>query len=175
MTANAQYWIRRLDLSPHPEGGFYRETYRSSLGVSATLVGGKAGGRRSLSTAIYFLLLRGQTSRIHRIGSDELWHHYAGGVIVIHMLMPDGVYCRQRLGRDVQRQEQPQVVVPAGTWFGATLTPRVPFALAGCTVAPGFDFSDFELGDAEKLSALYPGHAPLIRRLTAGQDKSSVA
>jgi predicted cupin superfamily sugar epimerase len=162
---NADNWIKHLALTPHPEGGFFRETYRSEESVPEAVMPGRFRGDRSVSTAIYFLLKRGQISRLHRIASDEMWHHYAGGTLLIHGLTPTGDYVQFKLGKESRRGEVPQVLVPAGTWFGATLRPRVTYALVGCTVAPGFDFADFEMGDAARLKAAYPQHQALIERL----------
>jgi predicted cupin superfamily sugar epimerase len=134
--------VRRLRLKPHPEGGFYRETYRAA---------GRVRGR-SLSTAILFLLPRGCVSRLHRINSDEMWHFYAGGpLIVVELDAGTGGARRTRLGPG-----RFQHVVKAGTWFGARLAPGAPFALVGCTVAPGFDFRDFELGRRDELMRRFP-------------------
>jgi uncharacterized protein len=142
--------VRRLGLIPHPEGGFYRETFRSAEALSL------ADGRvRSASTAIYYLLPGGTYSTWHQVASDEVWHHYAGGPLRLY-----------RLGRAEHRldREQPQAVVPAGVWQAAE--PADSAVLCGCTVAPGFDFADFRLADREALTAAYPADAELIRRLS---------
>ncbi|MDH3063400.1 cupin domain-containing protein [Achromobacter insolitus] len=163
MTAStsAASLIRRLDLLPHPEGGYYRETYRA-----ADLVTRGDGARRSASTAIYYLLCDGAWSTWHRIRSDELWHFHAGGPLYIHVLAPDGGYGCLRLGDALQDADAVfQAVVPAGSWFAAELADPDGYALAGCTVAPGFEFSEFELADATELQRLYPAQAGLIVRL----------
>ncbi|WP_454695615.1 cupin domain-containing protein [Achromobacter aegrifaciens] len=163
MTASADL-IRRLDLLPHPEGGYYRETYRAADSVTRD-----DGARRSASTAIYYLLCDGAWSTWHRIRSDELWHFHAGGALLVHVLAPDGAYACLRLGDALEDSEATfQAVVPAGSWFAAELAnPADPdgYALAGCTVAPGFEFSEFELADAAQLQRLYPAQAGLIARL----------
>ena len=151
----AQDWIAALPLIPHPEGGYYRETYRSPMAVA--LPG--FSGERAVSTAIYFLLPAGEVSAFHRIKSDELWHFYTGQLLTIHGIDPAGGYSTIELGPG-----QPQAVVPAGSWFGATVDSG--YALVGCTVAPGFDFSDFELASRSALLAQYPQHRPIIERLT---------
>lgn len=158
-------WIRRLKLLPHPEGGYYRETYRAGKRNPSDPRSHGPAKRRSLSTAIYFLLLRGQVSRLHRIRSDELWHHYDGGSLTIHCLDDQGLYQTLKLGKRIHLGEQPQALVPAGTWFGATLAPRSNYALVGCTVAPGFDFTDLELGNHAALRRKFPGHHAIIKRL----------
>jgi uncharacterized protein len=161
----AKTWIKKLGLRRHPEGGWYRETYRSAESLQADALPDRFKGARSVSTAIYFLLERGQMSRLHRIQSDEVWHHYAGGSLVVHSLTPDGRHTRTRLGSRVARGERPQAVVPAGSWFGAMLAPDTTYALVGCTVAPGFDFADFELGNAQTLLRLFPRHGAIVRAL----------
>ena len=142
--------VRRLGLIPHPEGGFYRETFRSAETLSL------ADGRlRSASTAIYFLLPAGTYSAWHQVASDEVWHHYAGGPLRLYLLGQG----EHRLDRD-----HPQAVVPAGVWQAAE--PVAGAVLCGCTVAPGFDFADFRLADRGSLTAAYPADAELIRRLS---------
>lgn len=164
MTLTARSLVDQLGLLPHPEGGFFRETYRAPL----TLTGLPAGfaGPRSASTAIYYLLERGDMSALHRIASDEVWHHYAGGTLTVHVLHPDGRHEALRLGTDLAAGVQPQAVVPAGAWFGARLEGDDDFALVGCTVAPGFDFQDFELGERGALEQTFPEHTGLVRSLT---------
>lgn len=142
--------IAGLGLLPHPEGGHYREVYRATQQVLAPQ------GPRSASTAIYFLLAKGQVSRLHRIKSDELWHHYAGGTLHIHDLSPEGDYTLHRLGTDVAQGEQLQVCIAAGHWFGAVPAPDTEFVLSGCTVAPGFEFADLEFADRDAIIALHP-------------------
>lgn len=164
----ADDWIRRLHLEPHPEGGFYRETYRATGIIPARP---SFGGERSASTAIYFLLKSGQRSKLHRIKSDELWHFYAGDPLEISWIEEGGGLRRAMLGIDVERGEGPQVVVPAHTWFGAMHCASAPqgghgFTLVGCTVAPGFDFADFEMGEREALVQQYPQHRDVIETLT---------
>lgn len=160
----ADEWIMRLGLQKHPEGGWYRETYRSSAVVPVAGLPAGFGGDRAASTAIYYLLARNQSSRFHRIKSDEVWHLYDGGPLLIHCISPGGEYMSLRLGKG---EGQPQQVVPAGTWFAAEPGEGADYALAGCTVAPGFDFADFELGRRSELIRLFPRHHELIARLTA--------
>lgn len=134
---------------PHPEGGFYRETFRSPVTLDLP-----DGRRRAASTAIHYLLPSGARSTWHRLASDEVWHHYGGGALHLHLL-----------GTGTRRLDQsaPQAVVPAGVWQAAE--PEGEAVLCGCTVAPGFDFADFELGREETLVAAYPDQEALIRRL----------
>lgn len=159
-------WIAALALAPHPEGGWFRETYRASDVLPRAHLPARFGGPRAVSTAIYFLLRRGEFSALHRIRSDEIWHLYAGGPLGLTLLYPDGRATRLRLGTDVTRGDAPQAVVPAGCWYGAWLEDGAPFALTGGTVAPGFDFEDFELGTRRELLARFPQHRALIEPLT---------
>ena len=164
-TTTAQAFIEQLGLARHPEGGWFRETYRASENVTAEALPARFGGERSLSTAIYFLLEEGDISALHRIKSDEVWHFYAGSALRVHCIFPDGSYQEFKLGPNLAAGEQFQAVVPAGCWFGAELADG-GFALVGCTVAPGFDFADFEMGEAKQLCERYPQHAAITRRLT---------
>jgi predicted cupin superfamily sugar epimerase len=157
---NAADLVRELGLQPHPEGGYFRETYRAAETISA--LPRRFAGARSISTAIYFLLEAGQCSHLHRIRSDEVWHFYAGDPLLVVEIDPAGALKTTRLGQGGTFQH----MVPAGAWFGATLADGGQFALVGCTVAPGFDFADFELADRAALLAEYPAHQDWIRRLT---------
>ena len=162
----ARYWVEHLGLARHPEGGWFRETYRAAESFAAGLPE-RFDGARSFSTAIYYLLERGDLSRFHCIKSDEIWHFYAGEPLVVHVIDPNGCCGSMRLGSDPEQGEQFQAVVPAGCWFGAESLGA--YSLVGCTVAPGFDFRDFEMADGGLLLRDYPRHATLIRRLTGGK------
>jgi predicted cupin superfamily sugar epimerase len=151
--------VEALGLRPHPEGGFYRETFR------APLVVGAPQGPRAASTAIYFLLPAGSFSALHRVRSDEVWHHYAGDPVELHTIDARGAHAMRRLGDDLSAGEEPQVVVPAGVWQAAVPIGK-RFALCGCTVAPGFDFADFEMPAREGLVEAMPHLRELIERLT---------
>lgn len=157
--------ITHLKLVRHPEGGWFRESYRSDESVPGVALPERFGGSRAFSTAIYFLLESGDISAMHRIKSDEIWHFYAGSTLLIHTILPGGSYQLHRLGGDLAAGDQYQVVVPAGHWFGAEPAGE-GFTLAGCTVSPGFDFADFEMADRRDLSGIYPEHTELIGRLT---------
>jgi len=163
-SGSAQELIRALGLLPHPEGGYYRETYRSAHQVDTA-----AGLRRSACTAIYYLLDRHSHSAWHRIASDEIWHFHLGAALHVHVLDGQGGVCSHLLGDPLRQPGAAcQVVVPAGSWFGAELAPQAgaaAYALAGCTVAPGFEFSEFELADPAALLREYPQHEALVRRL----------
>jgi hypothetical protein len=159
-------WISLLGLTRHPEGGWYRETYRSADTIPSEALPSGYEGARSCATAIYFLLCRDDFSALHRLASDELWHFYAGNPLTVHVISRDGMHERLLLGRDIAKGEQLQALVPKGVWFGAVVEPPGEYALVGCTVTPGFDFRDFELGRRDDLLAEYPDYAALIRSLT---------
>lgn len=155
--------INDLELTPHPEGGYFSETYRSEGTINGQ--GSSHPQGRNYSTAIYYLLRGGDISRFHRIRSDEVWHHYEGSPITIHIIHEDGLYEALYLGKDISGSEKPQHVVPAGSWFGATVDQSDGYALCGCTVAPGFDFDDFEMADRYMMLQAFPEHEAIIRKL----------
>lgn len=165
---NAPYWIDHLNLQPHPEGGFFRETYRAPLVIPQSALPAAFRGARNASTAIYFLLAGQDFSALHRLAADEVWHFYAGSALLIHIIDSDGKYSVVKLGQNIAAGEQFQCVVPAGHWFGSCLDGEDGYALAGCTVSPGFDFADFEMGSRDELLARYPQHREVIVRLTRG-------
>lgn len=152
--------IDKLELLPHVEGGFYRETYRSEL-VHQT----NSGEKRSLSTLIYFLLPSGRFSKFHKIASDELWLYHLGAPVAIHQLLEDGSLRTDILGADLGQGHQLQVLIKAGTLFGAEVMGEDTFALSACMVSPGFDFADFNLYDKEVLLEMFPKQAEVIERL----------
>ena len=166
--SDAAFWIERLDLRPHPEGGYYRETYRAAETVAHEALPARFDRARAFSTAVYFLITRDAFSAFHRIRSDELWHFYAGGAVTLVILdaASTGELATASLGCDAARGESPQIVIPAGAWFAAEVAAPADFALVGCTVAPGFDFADFELGERARLLRQYPQHRGVIERLT---------
>jgi len=163
---DAAYWIRKLDLKPHPEGGYYRQTYRAALVLPQDILPPNFAGPRPASTAIYFLLDAENFSAFHRLRSDELWHFYVGGSLLVHVIAADGTYSTIHLGNDPEAGDLFQGVVEAGCWFASEVKDRKSFALVGCTVTPGFDFEDFELARCEELVRSYPQHRGLIDRLT---------
>lgn len=150
--------VRALGLAPHPEGGFFRETFRSP-----TVVPGPGGAPRAASTAILYLLAADDFSAWHRVRSDEAWHHYAGGPLELHRLDDEG-HRVELLGSPVDGF-RPQAVIPAGQWQAARPAGDA-WSLCGCTVAPGFDFADFEMPDRAELLARFAGHAAIIASLT---------
>ncbi len=154
--SDAAAWVERLGLRQHPEGGYFRETYRAA----------ERAGERAASTAIYFLLEGEDFSALHSLKQDELWHFYAGSSLTIHIIDPNGNCGAMRLGTNVAAGEEPQAVVPAGWLMGAAVNETNSYALVGCTAAPGFEFADFHMPSREELLARFPQHAELIRRLT---------
>ena len=168
----AQHWIDRLGLDPHPEGGWYRQTYRAPLMLPHSALPGFTGDRAA-STAIYFLLEGDQFSAFHRLRSDEVWHFYAGSGLVVHVIEPGGQYSELLLGSNAAAGEVFQAVVPAGCWFGSSLRLPETCALVGCTVAPGFDFADFEMAKRNDLTTQYPQNRNIIERLTRAKETAS--
>ena len=155
--------IDRLGLAPHPERGFFVETHRASTPVTAA----SHAGPRAAATAIYFLIeAAAPATYLHRLKSDEVFHLYEGGPLDILRLHPDGRSDVARLGLDLEAGERPQIVIPAGTWFGTELVGDATHCLVGCTVAPGFEFADFELAEGPELAARYPAIAARIARLS---------
>ena len=161
----ADYFIQHLQLLPHPEGGFFKETYRSDDRISSECLPPEFTGDRNYSTAIYFLLQQNDFSAFHRIKSDECWHFYEGGTLLVHIIDAQGNCSGVRLGRKIDEGETFQFVVPANCWFASEPAPGSRFSLVGCTVAPGFDFRDFEMADKQALLKQYPQHHSIVQRL----------
>lgn len=157
--------VQLLELQPHPEGGFYKEVYRSIEVVSESCLPERFTGERSFCTSIYYLLEKGDFSAFHRIKSDEIWHYYQGGSVLIHMLHPNSTYKCKTVGSNISGNAVFQLVIPVGTWFAVEPAAGTDFILSGCTVAPGFDFADFELADKNKLNEQFPGYEHIIDRL----------
>lgn len=155
-------WVRHLDLQPHPEGGFFRETYRSA----ETFVPKGFEGQRNYCTAIYFLITKGNFSALHRIKSDETWHFYGGDPLEVIEISPEGQLIRTNIGNNPLKGETPQYTVPAGHWFGSRVLGDGDYSLVGCTVAPGFDFADFEMAERDSLLSTFPNHQEYILALT---------
>lgn len=164
---DAKALIEKLGLTPLPiEGGYFLETYRCDESVCAAALDDRYGSDRSLSTAIYYLLTPDTVSRIHRLKSDEVFHFYAGDPVEMIQLAPDGSHELVLLGSDIAAGQMPQVVAPRGVWQGCRLTCGGSWALMGTTVAPGFDYDDYENGDQKELIELYPDCAEMIRALS---------
>lgn len=161
-------WIDHLDLEPLPEeGGLYREIYRANESIAAKALPDRFEGDRPFSTSIYYLLEAPEFSAFHRIQQEELWHFYDGTSCTLHIINPEtGTLSQPTLGRDIPAGQQLQIVVPRGHLFAATVDDAEGYVLAGCTVAPGFTFADFEAPPRHLLIDRYPQHADLIIRLT---------
>lgn len=166
MTRSAKYWIKKLNLSKHPEGGYFREVYRSKEFINKKSLPERYTSFRSFSTSIYFLLESHEFSAFHRIKSDEIWHFYNGSPLSLFIIEKSGVLKKIKLGRTPENNEVFHAVIGKGNWFAAKVNEPDSFSLIGCTVAPGFDFEDFELGKKNKLVELYPQHSDIIESLT---------
>jgi uncharacterized protein len=166
MTKDAKSWIEKLALEAHPEGGFYRQTYKADLVLPREALPPQFTGPRAASTAIYFLLEGKSFSAFHRLRCDELWHFYAGAPLLVHVIGGSGEHSKILLGNDPEAGETLQAVVKAESWFASHVKDGKSFTLVGCTVAPGFDFEDFELAKREELTRHYPRHRELIEKFT---------
>ena len=165
----AQYLKERLDLSELPgEGGYYKETYRSDKTITLP---SETDGERSISTSIYYLLDGTQFSAFHRLKSDEIWHFYIGSSITLYIINKMENLSEVKLGSNIEKGELFQIQVTAESWFAATVNDISSYALIGCTVSPGFDYLDFELGDRKKLIERYPQHRSIIEKLTTSASK----
>ena len=162
---DAAYWVDHLGLQPHPEGGHFKEVYRSPATVPGDVLPGY-GGPRNLGTSIYFLLQHNEVSALHRIKQDELWHFHAGSALTVHVIDAAGGYTPISMGPDPDKGQCLQAVVPGGSLFGASVDGGAGYALVACTCIPGFDFADFELPTREELIMRYPQHRKLIEELT---------
>lgn len=161
-----QQIITRFNLTEHPEGGYFKEAYRSNGIIQNEHLSPEFVGDRNYSTSIYFLLTSNKFSAFHKINQDETWHFYKGSTLKLHMISPDGDYSFVMIGNNLEQDEQPQFVVPAGYWFAAEVLKEKSYAFTGCTVAPGFDFKDFVLPKREELIQLFPQYSEIITRLT---------
>ena len=157
--------IQRYNLEPHPEGGWYKQTYKSNEQIAAEALPERFGASRVFSTAIYFLLEKGNFSAFHRIKSDECWHFYAGDPLLIYIIEQTGELKVISLGNDHEKGQSFQYVVPANCWFASRPAPGSEYCFVGCTVSPGFEFEDFELANATELSVMYPQHKSIIIEL----------
>ena len=166
MQERIQLLKEKLDLQPHPEGGFYKETYRSEGIIENQALPESYQGDRNYSTCIYFMLISGNFSAFHRIHQDEIWHFYEGSPVELHTLSEQGEHKQHIIGSDVLEGEVPQLVVPGGHWFASKVIHPDHYSLVGCTVSPGFDFSDFELAVRSELTKTFPQHSGLIDAFT---------
>ncbi len=166
MRRNAQYWIDLLKLSKHPEGGYFKEVYRADEFVNKKSLPDRYTSFRSFSTSIYFLLQSHEFSAFHRLKSDEIWHFYEGSAITIYAISPDGTLTKTFIGNSPEKGERFQLLIPKGFWFAAILNTSDSYALVGCSVSPGFDFEDFEMGKRSDLEKQFPQHKDIIGKYT---------
>ena len=161
----ADYFIKNLNMTPHPEGGFYKEIYASEENITSNDLKVYFEGSRILWTSIYFLLRDGEVSNFHRLKSDEMWYYHSGSPLTIYMISPEGELITEQLGLDIEHGEKPQILVPKNYIFGSAMN-HEGYALVGCMVSPGFEFRDFELFKRNELIAKYPQHQQIIHKLT---------
>ena len=166
MNTKAEEIISILKLKSHPEGGYFKETYRSQTEIPNSCLPETYTGRRNFSTSIYFLLTSEMFSAFHRIKQDEIWHFYDGSPLKLHIISNSGKYSCHHIGNDIFNNEIPQLTVFGGNWFAAEVIQKNSYSLIGCTVSPGFDFDDFELKAKKELVELFPEHKSIISRLT---------
>lgn len=148
---SAKYWVEKLGLQKHPEGGWFKEVYRSEEVAGSNALPNNFNGERNFSTSIYYLLEGEDFSAFHRIKSDELWHFYTGSSGIEILWIKDGIVRQDKVGSNIENNEYFQIVIPKNHWFAARLTDKTGYALVGCTVSPGFHFSDFEMADKSLL------------------------
>jgi len=161
-----EYWIKKLNLLKHPEGGYYREIYRSNEVIDTSGLPNRYFGNRAFSTSIYYLLKSGDLSAFHRLKSDEIWHFYLGSPLLLLMIDDEGQLSGQILGNDPEQDEQLQIVIGKGCWFAASVLLPDSYSLMGCSVSPGFDFNDFELAKRDKLLKEFPQYHEIIVNYT---------
>ncbi|MDD7885229.1 cupin domain-containing protein [Flavivirga sp. 57AJ16] len=158
--------IDQLELQAHPEGGYFKEVYRSEGTINKENLGEDFSGQRNYATSIYFLLTSESFSAFHRIKQDEIWHFYKGAPIKLHIISNVGIYSNVIIGNDIEKKQNPQFVVKAKDWFAAEVLDKNSYTLVGCTVSPGFDFNDFELPKRDMLISKFPEHKDLITAFT---------
>lgn len=158
--------IEKFNLNPHPEGGYFRETYRSNGEIDKNSLPISYEGNRNYATCIYFLLTSDTFSAFHKIKQDEIWHFYDGSPIKLYIISDEGLYSEHVIGSNFSEGEVPQFVVPGNHWFAAETINKEDYSLVGCSVSPGFDFKDFELPTKKELVTKFPEHQHIIERLT---------
>lgn len=160
------FLIEEFDLQPHPEGGFFKETYRSKGKIAKSALPTVYSGERNYSTSIYFLLTSDTFSAFHKIHQDETWHFYGGSPLCLHMISPQGIYSSVVIGNNFKDGQVPQYVVSGGIWFATEVIPKDSYSFVGCTVSPGFDFEDFNLPSGNFLNEKFPEHQQIIEKFT---------
>ncbi|EPY2272323.1 cupin domain-containing protein [Clostridium sporogenes] len=162
---DANYFIEKLDMTAHPEGGYYKESFISAENITDSDLTTTFEDKRILWTSIYFLLRNGEVSNFHRLKSDEMWYYHSGSPLTIYMITPEGELITEQLGLDIEKGEKPQVLVPKNYIFGSAMNNK-GYALVGCMVSPGFEFRDFELFERDTLLNLYAKYKETIEKLT---------
>ncbi len=163
---NADYWIQRLNLQKHREGGYFIRKYQSPIILVEDFLPKEYSGARYCSTAIYFLLPGSEVSVFHRLLSDEIWFFHAGSSATIHLIDSDGYFLTKKIGLNLEENEDPMVHIPANSWFAAEVNNPDEYTLVSCTVSPGFEYSDFELAKRIDLLKSYPNYTEIIQRFT---------
>jgi len=164
-TITAEFLIEKFKMEKHPEGGYFKEVYRSEEHIKKSALNERFGGDRAYSTAIYFLLIGEDISKFHRIKSDEIWHFYEGSGLIVHVIDKIGNYTQLLIGDNPKDGYDYMITVKQGDWFAAEVIDKQSFAFVGCTVAPGFDFEDFQLAEKGVLLELYPDCKEIIEKL----------
>ncbi|SNZ02018.1 cupin domain-containing protein [Flagellimonas pacifica] len=160
------FLVKKFSLAPHPEGGYFKETYRSTDKIKQQALSENYNGDRNHSTCIYYLLTSDTFSAFHKINQDEVWHFYSGSPLKLHVITDAGEYYEHIIGNNFSEGEIPQFVVPGGYWFAAKTTNPYSYSFVGCTVSPGFDFEDFVLPKRKELVTKFPEHEEIITQLT---------
>ncbi len=163
---DAKELINYFNLEEHPEGGYFKEVYRSKEKIANKNLDNQFIGDRSYSTSIYFLLTSDTFSAFHKINQDEIWHFYTGTALKLHMISTNGEYSFVIIGSNFLKGEVPQFTVPAQYYFAAEVLEKDSYSFVGCTVSPGFDFRDFVLPSCSELSRKFSMHKEIINRLT---------
>ncbi len=161
----AQYWINKLDMIPHPEGGWYHSSYTSDQTMFRHDIAGVSSSERKLWSSIYLLLESDDFTAFHRVRSEEVWYYHCGAPVKIYMISPDGDLIVEELGLDIDKGQRPQILIPKNYALGAERMDQA-FSMVGVMVSPGFDFDDIKIYDRDELLAMHPQHKALIERLT---------
>ena len=158
--------MNKLNLQPHPEGGMFKEIYKSDIYVEKNILSPGFSDRRSLVTSIYYMLTKDEVSRFHKLKADEIWHFLDGSPLLLHILDNSGNLKTFTLGNDIHHYEQPVLIIPHDNWFAAEVKDKSTYSLVSCTVSPGFEYNDLEFAQRKKLLEQYPSYKELIKRFT---------
>lgn len=169
MKKDSAYWKAILKLEKHPEGGFYKEVYRSDEMINNYSLPDRYEGNRCFSTSIYFLLEKSDFSAFHKIKSDEIWHFYQGNSVILYIIDNNGNMLLEKLGNNPDNGEKLQITISKNSWFAAHINNKKSFSLVGCTVSPGFDFNDFIIGKRSDLINKFPQHKEIITLLSLSE------